>query len=215
MHNSAQYKMQNSALVNLAIGVCLVILSGCYSTTSMDKVWHDPGRAAAPLGKTLVIAVAPRADTAAALENEWVKQLQGRGIDAHALHVMLPGDPQPDKQRVVELAKANAINSVLVSRIVDKKTIERQVAVGGPPIGAPGSYGSWSDFYGTSRAYASTATYTVENEVAVVETNLYDVSSEKRFWSARSDTFLEGSAKELIDGFVQAMIKEMAKSKVL
>jgi len=198
MHNSARRTARTAALLNLAIGVCLAVLSGCYSTTSMDQVWHDPARAAAPLGKTLVIAVAPRADTAAALENEWVKQLQGRGIDAHALHVMLPGDPQPDKQRVVELAKANAINSVLVSRIVDKKTIERQVAVGGPPIGAPGSYGSWSDFYGTSRAYASTATYTVENQVAVVDTNLYDVSSEKRFWSARSDTFLEGSAKELI-----------------
>jgi hypothetical protein len=215
MHKSAQYTLRKGALVNLTIGVCLAVLTGCSSTTSMDQVWHDPGRTAAPLGKTLVIAVAPRADTTAALENEWVKQLQGRGIDAQALHVMLPGDAQPDKQRVVELAKANAINSVLVTRIVDKKTIERQVAVGGPPIGAPGPYGSWSDFYGTSRAYASTATYTVENEVAVVETNLYDVSSEKRFWSARSDTFLAGSANELIHGFVQTMMKEMAKSKVL
>src|SRR6476659_1795994 len=120
MHNSAQYKMRNGALVNLAIGVCLAVLTGCSSTTSMDQVWHDPGRAAAPLGKTLVIAVAPRAQTAAALEDEWVRELQARGIDAHALHAMLPGEPQPDKQRVVELAKANAINSVLVSRIVDK-----------------------------------------------------------------------------------------------
>jgi len=48
-----------------------------------------------------------------------------------------------------------------------------------------------------------------------METNLYDVSSEKRFWSARSDTFLEGSANELIHGFVQTMTKEMAKSNVL
>jgi hypothetical protein len=198
----------------LTAGLCLAMLAGC-SSTSMDQVWHDPGRAAAPLGKTLVIAVAPRAQTAAALEDEWVRKLQARGIDAHALHTMLPGEPQPDKQRVVELAKANAINSVLVSRIVDKKTVEREVAVTGSPIGAHGYSGGWSDFYGTSRTFASTATYTVQNELAVVETNLYDVSSEKRFWSARSDTFLEGSANELIQGFVQTMIKEMSKSKVL
>ena len=214
MHNLAQYIVRNGALVKSAIGVCLAVLTGC-SSTSTDQVWHDPARAAAPLGKTLVIAVAPRADTATALENEWVRQLQARAINAQALNVMLPGERQPDKQRVVEVAKSNAIDSVLVTRILDKKTIERQVSVGGPPIGAPGSYGIWSDFYGTSRAFASTSTYTVEHEAAVVQTNLYDVKSEKLFWSARSDTFLEGSAGDLIHGYVQTTVKEMGKSKVL
>lgn len=207
--------MPNRGYGALFIAGCLSTLAAC-STTSVDKVWHDPGRAKAPLGSTLVIAVAPRADTSLALENEWVKALRAKGIAASGMNTVLPGEPLPDRARVVELVRAKGFNSVLVTRVVDKKTVEQQVAAGGPAIGTSGySGGSFSDFYGTSRAYASSSTYTIEREVAVVETNLYDASTEKRFWSARSDTFLEGSANELIQGFVGSMMKEMAKSNVL
>jgi hypothetical protein len=132
------------------------------------------------------------------------------------LNALVPGADRPDKERIAGLVKSNAIDTVLVSRIVDKKTVQSEVPVGGPPMGSfPGYYGSWYDFYGTSRSFAGTGSYAVEREVAVLETNLYDASSEKVFWSARSDTFLEGSAEELIREFVDAMTKAMAKSKVL
>ena len=168
------------------------------------------------MGRTLVLAVAPRSDTAVALENEWVQQLRKRGVDAYALNAMLPGETKVDKQAVVELVKSKAIDTVLVSRLVQRKTVERDIPVAGSPVGGvPSYYGTWSNFYGTSRTIASDASYTVERQVAVVETNLYESNSEKLFWSARSDTFLEGSAAELIRGFVQAMIDQMAKSKVL
>ena len=207
--------MQRNACKGLAIVSCVAVLGAC-STTSVEQVWHDPGKADARMGKTLVIAVAPRNDTAVALEDEWVRQLQQRGIDCRALHALLPGEGRPDKQRVVDAVKSNAIDTVLVSRIVEKKAVQSEVPVGGAPMGSlPGYYGNWYDYYGTSRSFAGTGSYTVEREVAVLETNLYEASSEKVFWSARSDTFLEGSAEELIRGFVDAMTKAMAKSKVL
>jgi hypothetical protein len=207
--------MRNWGYGALFIAGSLSILAAC-SATSVDQVWRDPGRAKTALGSTLVIAVAPRADTSLALENEWVKALRAKGVDATGLKTVLPGEPLPDRARVVEVVKAKGFNSVLVTRVVDTKTVEQQVAVGGPAIGTSGySGGSLSDFYGTSRAYASASTYTVERQVVVVETNLFDASTEKRFWSARSDTFLEGSANELIQGFVGSMMKEMAKSNVL
>jgi len=209
-----QCTIATSTCMRLHLAACLVMLAGCAST-SVDQVWRDGRRAATSLGKTLVIAVAPSSEVAVALENEWVRQLQGRGVDAHSLNTVLPGERQPDKQRVIQVVKANAFHTVLVSRIVERKKVEREVSVSGSPMsGAPGYTSSWSDIYGTSRSFASSGTYTVENEVAVVETNLYDAGSEKLFWSARSDTFLEGSAGELIHGFVQAMIKEMSKSKL-
>ena len=199
----------------LAIVACVAVLNAC-SSTSVDQVWRDRARADAPMGRTLVLAVAPRNDTAVTLENEWVEQLRKRGVDAYALNAMLPGETKVDKQAVVEVVKSKAIDTVLVTRLVQRKTVERAIPVAGSPAGGvPSYYGTWSGFYGTSRTVASDASYTVERQVAVVETNLYESKSEKLFWSARSDTFLEGSAAELIRGFVQAMIDQMAKSKVL
>ena len=210
-----EHTMQSSACLRPAIAFLVALLGAC-SSTSVEEVWHDPDRAAAPIGKTLVIAVAPQRDVAIALENEWVGELQHRGIDARALNAMLSGERQPDKQRVVGVVKADGFDTVLVSRVVEKKTVEQNVSVSGAPVhGTPGYYGTWYDFYGTSRTSASNASYTVEREVAVVETNLYEAAGEKLFWSARSDTFVEGSAAELIRGFVEVTTKEMARSNLL
>ena len=169
----------------LAFAGCLALVAGC-SSTIVDKVWQDSARADAALGKTLVVSLFPNPEFAIPIENEWTRQLQGRGIDAYALNALLPGERHPDKQRVVELVKAKVFNTLLVSRLVDVKKVERDVS-----------------------AY----------QVAVVETKLYDTGTEQAFWTARSDTFMVSSAgsprTELIRGFVEMIIHEMSKSKVL
>src|SRR5215510_4321346 len=53
-----QDRIANSVRVRLNLALCLAILTGC-SSTSVDQVWRDNARTTAPLGKTLVIAVAP------------------------------------------------------------------------------------------------------------------------------------------------------------
>jgi len=60
-------------------------------------------------------------------------------------------------------------------------------------------------------------------QVAVVETVLYDATTESRFWSARTDTFLVNPTGERIvqqreeraREFVETLIREMSRSKVL
>ena len=60
-------------------------------------------------------------------------------------------------------------------------------------------------------------------QVGVVETTLYDAGSERRSWLARADTFLANPTGERITelreerahAFVQTLIDEMSKSKVL
>ena len=198
----------------LSSGVCFALLNGCPSTTTVDPVSLEGGPHG-PVGKTLVIAVAPANEVALALENEWVRQLKARGVDALALSALAPGEPRPDRVRVVEVAKANAIESVLVSRIVERKKVQDEVSVAGSPASAmPGYYGNYANFYDRSLSANSSSTYTVERQAAVVQTNLYDAKSEKLYWSARSDTLLVGSAGELIHGYVEAIIKAMAKSKI-
>src|SRR5689334_10389404 len=80
--NLAEAMMQTRLFARLAMWVCVTVLTACVTSTTVGKVWQDQTRANAPLGKTLVIVVAPRKDTSAALENEWVAQLGKRGVDA-------------------------------------------------------------------------------------------------------------------------------------
>jgi hypothetical protein len=203
-------------LRTIALAACVTLAVSCAST-EVGKVWKDDSRAGRPMGKVLVIAVAAQAPIRVALEDEFVASLRKRGRDAQASHTLLPADAPLEKADVVALVKRQSFDTVLVSRLVQKKTVESEVTPsGGPtPTAAMGYYGNSSDFYGQSRAVASSQADTVEHEVAVVQTNLYDAHADKLYWSAQSDTFLGDSAQSLIRGFVEVMVKQMAESKVL
>lgn len=192
---------------------CASLLAACAST-EITKAWKDESRGVQPIGKVLVVAVAPHAITRVALEDEFVRQLQERGHDAQALHTVLPAEGAVDKAKVVEVVKAQSIQTILVTRLVQNKTVETSVPTTAGP-GAPGYYGSFNDYYRTTWSFASSPGYTIEHEVVVMETNLYDGQSEKLFWSARSDTFMGDSAQKLIRSFVGVMLAEMGKSKLL
>jgi len=204
-------------LRTLVLAAACVSLAVSCASTEVGKVWKDDSYAGRPMSKVLVIAVAAQTPMRTALEDEFVARLRERGQDAQASHTLMSGDAPLDKADVVALVKQQSFDTVLVSRLVQKKTVESEVTPsGGPtPAAAMGYYGNSSDFYGQSRALASSPAYTVEHEVAVVQTNLYDAHADKLYWSAQSDTFLGDSAQSLIRGFVEVMVKQMAESNVL
>jgi len=170
---------------------CLALIAGCAGVgTTVGEVWRDPGRSDAVLGKTLVLVLVPQAEVVTRVEAEWVRQLHEHGIDAQAASPQLPSGVAPEEQQVVAVVKAGGFDTLLVSRLVDVKHIEREV----------NSY-----------------------QVAQVETDLYDALTEKRFWSARADTFLVNPTgqrileqrAERIREFVETLLEEMGRSKLL
>ena len=63
------------------------------------------------------------------LDSGWVKQLRKRGVDARAWHALLPGGSAADEQSVVEVVKGHAIDTVLVSKLVQTKTVELEASL--------------------------------------------------------------------------------------
>lgn len=98
-----------------AVAVCLGPLTACATpSTTVDRVWRSGDRMAAPLGKTLVLALTPDAEVAIPLKNEWVRQLRDRGVEANAVNALLPGNHLPDEKSVVELVRAGGYTTLLV-----------------------------------------------------------------------------------------------------
>jgi len=57
--------------------------------------------------------------------------------------------------------------------------------------------------------------YTVEDEYALMETNLYDAGNGKLIWSAASETEMLGSDQELIKTYIGVMVKAMLDQQLL
>jgi hypothetical protein len=57
--------------------------------------------------------------------------------------------------------------------------------------------------------------YTAEEELAIMETSLYESENDKLIWSAVSETEILGSVHDQIKSFISVMVNSMTDQKLL
>jgi len=178
--------------LRLVSATCFALLAGCASVgTSVDNVWRDSGRPDTALpGKVLVLVLAPQLGVVSVLENEWVHQLEARGIKASAANWLTPGEEPPDNKRVVALVKEGGFDTLLVSRVVDVKPIEREAPAYQVGVVEITLYDTATE----QRFWSARATSFLRNP------------TQERISELRSERARK---------FVEALIKSMSESKVL
>ena len=189
----------------------VMLLSACAST-QLNASWKDPSYEASPR-KIMVIGVAKSPVNRRIFEDEFVRQLNAWGMDAIASYTVLPDKEQNDRATITKKVKEQGADTVLITRMVSKKTV--QYYVPGTPYFPPPYYGTWPDYYGYGYLAMSTPGYMAESEYAVIETNLYDASNEKLIWAASSETGVSDSSQERIKSYIGIMVKTMAKQGLL
>lgn len=179
-------------ILRLVSATCLVLLAGCASVgTSVENVWRDSGRPDTALpGKVLVLVLAPQPGVVIVLENEWVHQLEARGIKASAANLLMTGEEPPDKERVIALVKDGGFDTLLVNRVVDVKPIEREAPARQVGVVEIKLYDAATE----QRFWSARATSFLRNP------------TQERISELRSERARQ---------FVEALIKSMSGSKVL
>jgi hypothetical protein len=183
--------------------VTTLLISSCASTKVLST-WKDTESTNAPLKKVLVMTVLPSQTSSNLLEDAFSSQLRQDGVETVLSDKVFA--QQPSKEKVLEYAARNRIDSVLVSRL----TGENEERVYYPPPTAYWSpypyYSRWDSYYPHIYDYrGNVATY----KYYYLETNVYEVSSKKLIWSATTETLEpENVAKEtqvLAEKIVKAM----------
>jgi len=192
-----------------------LVAAGC-ATTRISAVWTDETWHGEPFRKILVIGVSDNETRRRVFESEFADQLRARGSSGVPAYTLdLPPGPV-DKDAIIARVKGLGIDGVLVTRLVDRKT----VSVYHPPEQtvyiAPGAYRrGWYPYWSSSYEYVTRPGYTVTEETGVVETNLYDTASERLVWSALSETLLGGDVGRVIRGFVQTLVADLAARRLI
>ena len=91
-----------------AIGIC----SGGCSSTELVNSWAKPGGVPQPFRKVVVMAALQREDLRRCIEDEFVRQLAARGVQAIPGYTLVPepGEHNPEKvKREVEKTGADAV----------------------------------------------------------------------------------------------------------
>jgi len=189
--------------------ICLFSLMSC-ATTTLKNVWKDKDYQGKP-NNIIIIMVTKSPVTRELVEGMFVAGLDARGNNAVASYKIIPLDQLSDRDIVESKIQSTGADAVLVSRLVDQKTIETYT----PRV----IYGFVPDFYNNWWGYYDYVMigpgYTDETQVIFAETNLYDIETEKLIWSARSETEMTEGDQQLIKTFVKVMIDRLASEGIV
>lgn len=188
-----------------------LLLTAC-ATTRINAVWKDPEYQARP-ARIMVIGVAKQPLKRRLFEDEFVAQLKARGTGAIASYTVLADKQQEDQQAIASKVKELGADTVLITRMVSKKTV--QVYVPGTVYYPPPYYGTWPAYYGYGYQHLYSPGYITESEYAIIETNLYQTGNDKLVWATSSETMLSDSDKSTIKSYIGIMVKTMVENGLL
>jgi hypothetical protein len=189
------------------------ILTSC-ATTSFNTIWKDEsyqGR----MTNILVMAVSKQSIRKRFFEDEFVRQLNARGVSATQSYNVFPSDSMLDKNLIISKITDMGIDTFLITRMVDKKTVETYVPGTVYDFTPPRAHRSWHGYYASSYGAIYEPGYTIKNEVVVLETSLYDAKSEELIWFAMTETFIEGSWDKLVQDFINLIVKNFSDNDLL
>jgi hypothetical protein len=158
--------------------------------------------------------VAKSPDMRNLIEDRFSGELDVRGNNEFQTYSIIPMEQVRDKELVKSKIRSSGADTVLISRLVDTKTIEsyNPGLITVVPFVVPDYYYGWGTYYAVVFADYG---YTGDVRVAYIETNLYDVKTEKLIWSGHSKTERTEGEQQLITAFIKVMIKKLASDKII
>ncbi len=199
---------KSTKLFCFILSICSPLFTSCATTTITDT-WKD--KAYQENAQNIVVIMVARTEHLRNMfEGRFVAELKARGNNAIQSHKIVTFEQLPDKELVKSKIKSTEADTVLISRLVDSKTIEAYQPghIHGVPIG----HSLWGTYY---KIVYFDYGYTGDTDVAYIETNLYDVKTEKLIWSARSKTERTEGEQQLINKFIDIIVNKLSSDKII
>ena len=185
-----------------------LIISCAGTELTQNKV--DEAYKGKPVSDILIIAITGNEHNRRSFEKKFVARLKAIGVDAisseEAIH--MPADLELKKETILAAVKQYENDAVIITHLIGKE--EEDVYTRGGS-GHRGFYGFYSRRHSLARdpGYASTST-TVR-----LETNLYEVKTEKLIWSGKSNTLSRDAKDQIINDVIKAVINDLQKNKLI
>ena len=201
-----------------AVCALAALFCGC-AATKLEQTWKAPD-CPQPVGKIAVLAIDERGLVRQGFENRFVKQLAKTGAPAVVTYDLLSlHQIKEDKRAAAERFRATGAQAVLIVRLSGKASSFHETRAGneryvGTVTGMDTA--GWYDYYSVAFMDMS-PTYGSLKQTAYIEASLYDLNTEKRLWSAETETALKENMDRVaeMDPVVEKFVAAMRKDGVV
>ena len=180
-------KLTYMLLIMLAL-----IMPGCKPSQKVTGFWSDAeARSKGPYKKVFIIVLTPSRDINYHIENEMGKTLISRGYKVVRFgDIFPPGltiSENFTREQLAESIRKTGCDAVLTLAMLDSKRVETYHP---GTVYSPVNYNYYESYYGYYFYYApqlTTPGYYSVDKTFYLETNLYDLASDKLMWSVQSE----------------------------
>jgi hypothetical protein len=189
--------------------VALFSLNAC-STAEVKDVWKAPALTNINFKKVLVIASVKDGAARRVAEDAIAAALpNAEAVPSYAF--ITDGDIK-DAAKISAALKAANFDGIIVMRMVSERTEVNAYSTGG----YPGYYGSFGGYYGRyGYGTVGMGTTVTTDRIISIETNIYELASEKLIWSGAVESTSPGNIKQMVDDTVGAVRQYMLKQKLI
>lgn len=193
-----------------AIVLCCSILTISCAGTRLSQTWVDEARRGEPVADVLVIVIADNQKNREAFEKKFVRQLQAAGVEAVASGeaIPMPRDLKLEKDVIRQAVEKFGNDAVIISHLAGLEKEEVFTRTG--PV-----YGGYYNYYGYVFDRVRDRGFSGEVATVRLETNLYDVNTERLLWSGQSISENVTSLDTVVDEVIALVIKDLQKQKLL
>jgi hypothetical protein len=178
--------------------------------TEITQTQVDEAYKGKPVSDILVIAITGNEHNRRSFEKKFVAQLKSVGVDAISSEKAIPMPPDLELKKETILAAVSQYenDAVIITHLIGKE--EKDVYTRGGS-----AHGGYYGFYRSRYSYAHDPGYSSTSTTVRLETNLYDVKTEKLIWSGKSETWSKGSKDQIINDVIKAVISDLQKNKLI
>ncbi|QWV95395.1 DUF4136 domain-containing protein [Geomonas oryzisoli] len=180
-------------LIRIAVVLCLTsLLCSCASVSVVDT-WRNPTLTGSRVHKVLVVSFARKEGSRAVYENTLVSELHKHGVEAVASYSILSQATLPDWHALDRAVRSTGSQGIITIQTikVEKQTTVQPSAIASPYPGYwyPPAFPDWNfpGYYQSMALYGPT--YVTTYDIATMQVNLFDVSSDKLLWAGTMQTY--------------------------
>jgi len=199
------------------LGFCallLLFLAGGCASSKITGEWKDPDLANKKYSHILVIGVAKQPERRKFYEDEFTRQLARQGVMAIASHTIIPRDKMQDRDTIVKSVEGLKVDGVIVTRLMGIKQ-QKEVPHGKTYQIPYGYYNNMYNYYDNTFATAPPRSYAETHEFLQLESNLYDVETEKLSYTMTTDTFIRQKFESRIAAYIETVVQQLKRNNLL
>jgi len=194
--------MNSLAKLFCALSIIMFFFMTSCASTKVTGEWKDPNMTAKQFKKILVLGVAKQPKDRRAYEDEFVRQLKGKGVIAISSHTHIPHDKMRDKAAIEQTVESMEFDGVIITRVGDVKARQQTYY-------AINMY----DYYYSSFSYRTIGT-TSQQKFGFVS-NLYDAKTEKLVFSLSSDTYAQDNINKRLGSYIKTVVNKLIQNNLL